>query len=115
MLVIDGTPVIDNASMNYCPFNESDVQAMILALEHSWNYRQYDSKTSRSALKSATCSKMSALRSTSNASELSGQTVTHDLEILEDFDRVLVVTDGRIAFDGRPDEAIANYRQWSHA
>lgn len=41
--------------------------------------------------------------------------VTHDLEILEDFDRVLVVTDGRIAFDGRPDEAIANYRQWSHA
>lgn len=41
--------------------------------------------------------------------------VTHDLEILEDFDRVLVVTDGAIEFDGRPEEAIAHYRQWSHA
>ncbi|MFJ2620750.1 energy-coupling factor ABC transporter ATP-binding protein [Glutamicibacter sp. NPDC087344] len=41
--------------------------------------------------------------------------VTHDLEILEDFDRVLVVTDGRIAYDGTPDAAVAHYRQWSHA
>ena len=41
--------------------------------------------------------------------------VTHDLEILEDFDRILVVTDGAIAFDGHPMEAIAHYRQWSHA
>ncbi|GGL76763.1 energy-coupling factor ABC transporter ATP-binding protein [Glutamicibacter protophormiae] len=41
--------------------------------------------------------------------------VTHDLEILEDFDRVLVVTDGGIRFDGAPDQAIAHYRQWSHA
>ncbi len=41
--------------------------------------------------------------------------VTHDLEILEDFDRVVVVTDGGIGFDGAPDQAIAHYRQWSHA
>lgn len=41
--------------------------------------------------------------------------VTHDLEILEDFERVLVVTGGQIAFDGLPDQAIAHYRQWSHA
>lgn len=41
--------------------------------------------------------------------------VTHDLEILEDFDRVLVVTDGGIRFDGAPEQAIAHYRQWSHA
>ncbi len=41
--------------------------------------------------------------------------VTHDLEILEDFERVLVVTDGTIAFDGPPADAIAHYRQWSHA
>lgn len=41
--------------------------------------------------------------------------VTHDLEILEDFDRVVVVTDGGIGFDGAPVQAIAHYRQWSHA
>lgn len=41
--------------------------------------------------------------------------VTHDLEILEDFERVLVITDGTVAFDGAPAEAIAHYRQWSHA
>ncbi|KLI89553.1 cobalt ABC transporter ATP-binding protein [Arthrobacter sp. YC-RL1] len=41
--------------------------------------------------------------------------VTHDLEILADFDRVVVVTDGGIGFDGAPDQAIAHYRQWSHA
>lgn len=40
--------------------------------------------------------------------------VTHDLQILEDFDRVLVVTDGQIAFDGLPDQAISHYTQWSH-
>ena len=41
--------------------------------------------------------------------------VTHDLEILEDFDRVLVVTDARIAFDGAPAAALEHYRQWSFA
>ncbi|WP_404285450.1 energy-coupling factor ABC transporter ATP-binding protein [Glutamicibacter arilaitensis] len=40
--------------------------------------------------------------------------ITHDLELLDDFDRVLVVTDGTIAFDGSPAEAIDHYRQWSH-
>ncbi|MHC6176909.1 energy-coupling factor ABC transporter ATP-binding protein [Glutamicibacter sp. X7] len=40
--------------------------------------------------------------------------VTHDLELLADFDRVLVVTDGRIAFDGAPQPAVDHYRQWSH-
>ncbi|WP_313813061.1 ABC transporter ATP-binding protein [Glutamicibacter sp.] len=41
--------------------------------------------------------------------------ITHDLEILEDFDRVLVVTNGQISFDGSPDPAIAHYTQWSRA
>ncbi len=41
--------------------------------------------------------------------------ITHDLEILEDFERVLVVTDGHIAFDGPADAAIDHYRAWSHA
>lgn len=41
--------------------------------------------------------------------------VTHDLEILEDFDRVLVITDGQVAFDGPADPAIAHYTQWSRA
>jgi biotin transport system ATP-binding protein len=36
--------------------------------------------------------------------------VTHHLEHLERFDRVLVVDDGRIAFDGSPDVALAAYR-----
>lgn len=35
--------------------------------------------------------------------------VTHDLALLEDFDRVLVVLDGRIACDARPAEALAWY------
>lgn len=39
--------------------------------------------------------------------------VTHDLELLEDFDRVLVVTDGGIAYDGAPGEALDFYRNWS--
>ncbi|GAA2946634.1 energy-coupling factor ABC transporter ATP-binding protein [Glutamicibacter bergerei] len=39
--------------------------------------------------------------------------ITHDLELLEDFDRVLVVTDGIIDFDGQPADAIDHYRQWS--
>lgn len=41
--------------------------------------------------------------------------ITHDLEILEDFERVLVVTDGHVAFDGPPQAAIDHYRAWSHA
>ena len=39
--------------------------------------------------------------------------VTHDLEILQDFDRVLVVIDGQVGFDGTPEAAVAYYRQWS--
>lgn len=41
--------------------------------------------------------------------------ITHDLDLLEDFDRVLVVTQGAIAFDGQPADAIEHYRQWSYA
>lgn len=35
--------------------------------------------------------------------------VTHDLEMLRDFDRVLVIDDGSLAYDGAPDAAIAFY------
>lgn len=41
--------------------------------------------------------------------------ITHDLEILEDFERVLVVTNGQVSFDGLPQAAIDHYRAWSHA
>ena len=34
---------------------------------------------------------------------------THDLDLLVDFDRVLVVDDGRVVFDGLPDAAVAAY------
>jgi len=37
--------------------------------------------------------------------------VTHDLDLVADFDRVLVVDNGRIAFDGSPEEAVAFYRR----
>lgn len=36
--------------------------------------------------------------------------VSHDLDQLADFDRVLVIDEGRIAADGAPDEAITHYR-----
>lgn len=40
--------------------------------------------------------------------------VTHDLEVLADFDRVLVFHQGGIAYDGDPGAAIAHYRGlWS--
>lgn len=35
--------------------------------------------------------------------------VTHDIEMLADFDRVLCINDGDIVFDGQPREAIAFY------
>ncbi|MGA4508981.1 energy-coupling factor ABC transporter ATP-binding protein [Propionibacteriaceae bacterium G1746] len=37
--------------------------------------------------------------------------VTHDLDVLADFDRVLVIDDGRVAADGAPAEAIAAYER----
>jgi biotin transport system ATP-binding protein len=36
--------------------------------------------------------------------------VTHDLDLLERFDRVLVVDEGRVVEDGPPDSSIASYR-----
>lgn len=36
--------------------------------------------------------------------------VTHDLDILADFDRVLCLDDGRVVADGAPDEVCAHYR-----
>ena len=36
--------------------------------------------------------------------------VTHHLDLVEDYDRVLVVDDGRVVHDGRPREAVAAYR-----
>lgn len=35
--------------------------------------------------------------------------VTHDLEMLRGFDRVLIIDDGALAYDGTPDDAIAFY------
>ena len=35
---------------------------------------------------------------------------THDLELVEDFDRVLVIDGGRILVDAAPAEAVARYR-----
>ena len=37
--------------------------------------------------------------------------ISHDLPLIEDFDRVLVFHEGQIAFDGAPLEAIARYRE----
>ena len=37
---------------------------------------------------------------------------THDLELALDMDRVLVIADGRVAFDGAPAEAVTAYRSW---
>ena len=37
--------------------------------------------------------------------------VSHDLDLMQAMDRVLVVQDGRIAFDGAPLEAISWYRE----
>ncbi|GAB3700122.1 energy-coupling factor ABC transporter ATP-binding protein [Nocardiopsis oceani] len=34
---------------------------------------------------------------------------THDLDLLADFDRVLVMSDGRVAFDGAPADAVSFY------
>ncbi|GAA1167677.1 Biotin transport ATP-binding protein BioM [Corynebacterium glaucum] len=35
--------------------------------------------------------------------------VTHDLDMLRDFDRVLVIDEGQLLYDGSPDDAIAFY------
>ncbi|TDH39294.1 ABC transporter ATP-binding protein [Pseudohoeflea suaedae] len=37
--------------------------------------------------------------------------VTHDLELLADFDRVILIEGGRIAADGEPASVIARYRE----
>jgi biotin transport system ATP-binding protein len=37
--------------------------------------------------------------------------VTHDLELLTDFDRVLVFDQTRLVHDGPPREAIASYKR----
>jgi len=36
--------------------------------------------------------------------------VTHHLEMLEDFDRVIVIEEGAVVADARPDEALSTYR-----
>ena len=37
---------------------------------------------------------------------------THDLDLALEMDRVLVIQEGRVAFDGAPAEAVAAYRAW---
>jgi biotin transport system ATP-binding protein len=41
--------------------------------------------------------------------------VTHDLDLLDGFDRVLVFDAGRVAFDGSPADAVARYRDLAGA
>jgi len=36
--------------------------------------------------------------------------VTHHLDLVDDFDRVIVFHEGRLAFDGSPEAAVAHYR-----
>ncbi|MEV0246345.1 ABC transporter ATP-binding protein [Nocardia sp. NPDC050712] len=36
--------------------------------------------------------------------------VTHQLALLDGFDRVIVIDDGTVAFDGSPDDAVPTYR-----
>jgi len=51
------------------------------------------------------------LRDAIQALPQSAVVVTHDLEMLEDFDRVLVMADGGVACDATPAEAIDWYRR----
>ncbi|MBY6413519.1 ABC transporter ATP-binding protein [Rhodococcus sp. BP-252] len=37
--------------------------------------------------------------------------VTHQLVLLDGFERVVVIDDGRVAFDGTPDDAVPAYRE----
>jgi biotin transport system ATP-binding protein len=37
--------------------------------------------------------------------------VTHDLDLLDEFDRVIVLDEGRVAADDRPDSALRHYRK----
>ncbi len=37
--------------------------------------------------------------------------VTHHLELVDDYDRALVLHEGRVVFDGMPAAAVAHYRQ----
>ncbi|WP_167674896.1 ABC transporter ATP-binding protein [Rhodococcus sp. B10] len=37
--------------------------------------------------------------------------VTHQLALLDGFERVVVIDDGRVAFDGTPDDAVPAYRE----
>ena len=37
--------------------------------------------------------------------------VTHQLALLDSFERVIVIDDGRVAFDGAPDAAVPAYRE----
>lgn len=45
-----------------------------------------------------------------DALEQTAVVVTHDLELLEDFERVLVINDGRLVMDAPPREAVEWYR-----
>ena len=38
--------------------------------------------------------------------------VTHDLDLVADWDRVLVIDEAQVAFDGPGPEAVVRYRQW---
>ena len=37
--------------------------------------------------------------------------MTHHLELVDDYDRALVLHEGRLVFDGMPSAAVAHYRQ----
>jgi biotin transport system ATP-binding protein len=37
--------------------------------------------------------------------------VTHDLDLLDDFERVIVLDEGRVVADDRPEPALRHYRK----
>lgn len=50
-----------------------------------------------------------SLRARITALEAQVLVVTHDLQLIEDFERVLLLERGAVAFDGPPEEAVARY------
>jgi biotin transport system ATP-binding protein len=42
-------------------------------------------------------------------------TITHDLDLIADYDRAILLAGGEVAADGQPDEVIARYEERDEA